>query len=98
MASTRVSSAESMIKSMQGRWRAVYSELDGEMTPVAEFSSIVMEHKGTDFVVEKNGKVVDEGRFSINTTVSPHELAYIYKKGPDIFLGGPRPGIIQLAE
>lgn len=92
----KVPPAESLLRSMQGRWRAVYSEVDGQMTPVAEFSSIILEHKETGFTVEKHGKVVDEGHFSTNTAVFPHELAYVYKKGPDIFLGGPRPGLIQV--
>jgi uncharacterized protein (TIGR03067 family) len=98
MAHTKASDAGTVLKAMEGKWRAVYSEVDGEMTPVKEFSSIVLEHKGNTFTVEKDGKVVDEGHFSVNTRVSPHELVYVYRKGPDMFLGGPRPGVVQVED
>lgn len=81
---------------VQGSWRAIYSELNGEMTPVEEFSTIEMEHKENHFTVKKNGKIVEEGRFSINLNTTPHEITYIYSKGPEIFLGAPRVGIVQV--
>jgi uncharacterized protein (TIGR03067 family) len=66
------------------------------MTSVAEFSTIVQENKGNHFTVEKNGKLVAEGRFSIDTETTPHQIVYVYSKGADIFLGGPRPGVFQV--
>ncbi len=92
----RESRSEVSVKMLQGRWRAVYSEVDGQMTSVSEFSTIVQENKGNQFVVEKNGETVAQGRFSIDTSVSPHEIVYTYSKGADIFLGGPRPGAFQV--
>ncbi|MBA2590750.1 MAG: hypothetical protein H0U97_00240 [Gammaproteobacteria bacterium] len=79
--------ASDLLQSLQGQWRIVYSELDGEMTPVSEFSKIMLENKGTHFAVVKDGKVVAEGKFSIDTTTTPHQLVYIYSKGADVFLG-----------
>jgi uncharacterized protein (TIGR03067 family) len=86
-----------VVDSLQGKWRVVYSELDGEMTPVDEFSTIVLENRGYNFFVEKRGEIAYEGRFSINVTNTPHELVYIYTKASrETFLGGPRVGIFQL--
>jgi hypothetical protein len=34
---------EAVMKALQGKWRVVYSELDGEMTAVDDFSTIVLE-------------------------------------------------------
>lgn len=90
------SRSDKVIDMLQGRWRAVYSELDGQMTSVSDFSTIVQENRGNEFVVEKNGEVVAEGRFSVDTSVFPHELVYTYRKGAEIFLGGPRPGVVQV--
>jgi uncharacterized protein (TIGR03067 family) len=86
-----------VLESLQGKWRVVYSESDGEMTPVDEFSTIVLENRGHQFLVEKRGEIAYEGRFSINVTNTPHELVYIYTKSlKEAFLGGPRVGIFQL--
>ena len=93
---TQPATTEDVLNSLQGRWRVVYSEVDGEMTPVGDFSTIILENKSNYFSVEKNGKVLYEGRFSVNLSVTPHEIVYIYTKGADVFLGGPRSGIFQL--
>jgi uncharacterized protein (TIGR03067 family) len=90
------SKCESILDSLQGRWRVVYSELNGEMTPVDEFSTIVIENKGDRFSVEKNGTVAAEGKYSVNVSVTPHEIVYIYSKGAEVFLGAPRAGVLQL--
>jgi uncharacterized protein (TIGR03067 family) len=90
------SKSDNILESLQGRWRVVYSEVDGEMTPVDEFSTIVIENKDNRFAVEKNGTIVHEGKYSVNVSVTPHEIVYIYSKGADVFLGGPRAGIFQL--
>ncbi|GET41310.1 hypothetical protein [Microseira wollei] len=87
---------DSLMEALQGRWRVVYSEFDGEMTPVADFSTIVIENNGSQFSVEKNGSIVHEGKFSINVSVTPHEIVYIYTRGSEVFLGGPRVGVFQL--
>ncbi len=87
----------SLMSGLRGPWQAVYSEVDGEITPPAEFAATTMKHEGDKFIVEKKGAVAYEGSFSIDPTVTPHEIVYIYKKSAkDVFLGGPRPGIFQL--
>jgi uncharacterized protein (TIGR03067 family) len=89
--------SESVVKAMQGDFRVVYSELNGEMTPVQEFSNIVVTHRGNNFIVKKNDKVVHEGTFTINVAVMPHQIVLRYSKS--VFegnLGGPRVGIAQL--
>jgi len=90
------SRGEILAESLQGRWRVVYSELNGQMTPVEEFSTIVLINTGNSFQVEKNGKVVDEGKFSIKVNETPNEIVYVYSSGPEIFLGAPRLGVSQL--
>jgi len=88
--------SSSDLRSFEGQWKIVYSEIDGEMTNVSEFSTITLTNKGDHFVVEKGGEIVAEGKFSIDTATKPHQLTYTYSKGKDVFLGGPRPGIFQL--
>src|SRR5215213_856179 len=91
------SQSEIVFKALQGDWRVVYSEFNGEMTPVADFSTIVLTHKGSNFSVAKNGKVLYEGRYSVNTAVMPHRVVLFYTKSADeAFLGGPRVGLAQL--
>jgi uncharacterized protein (TIGR03067 family) len=95
---TQHTTEEDVINLLQGKWRVVYAEEDGEIAPVDEFSTIVLENKSDLFFVEKHGEIAYEGRFSINVTNTPHEIVYIYTKAArDIFLGGPRVGIFQLA-
>ncbi len=85
--------AASIIRSLQGSWRVVYAEVDGQVTPTTE----IIKHEGDKFSVEKNGAVAYQGNFSIDPTVTPHQLVYTYAKSEkDIFLGGPRPGIFQI--
>lgn len=85
------------LEALEGRWRVVYSEVGGEMTPVGDFASIVLENRGDQFFVEKNGERVHEGTFTLDGSTSPYQIVYNYAKGYDIFLGGPRRGICQLA-
>jgi len=82
------------LKEMQGRWRTVYSEIDGQMGPEEKDHFLI--YKGNMFTVEKEGKVAHEGRFSFNTSYRPIHLVYIYSKSFPIYLGGPRAGIVQL--
>jgi uncharacterized protein (TIGR03067 family) len=89
---------ESLLRQMQGDWRVVYSEINGEMTPVADFSNIVTTHKGNTFTVKKNDKVIHEGRGSINAIAMPHGMALTYVNTQnEAFKGGPRVGIFALA-
>ena len=91
-----MSQIDAILKSLQSRWRAVYSEVEGEMTPINDFSALILEHAGNTFTVANKGATVDEGTFSVNVTVTPHELVYIYSKGQPQFLGAPRRGIFQI--
>jgi uncharacterized protein (TIGR03067 family) len=93
MYSTQVDSTE-LLESMQGRWRTIYSEIDGQVGP--EESDHFLIYKEDKFTVEKGGKPAHEGRFSLNASQRPWELVYIYSKSFPIYLGGPRAGILQL--
>ena len=88
---------DTILKQLQGDWRVVYSELNGELTPVADFSTITTTHTGNTFTVKKNDKVIHEGRLSINVVAMPHRVSLIYtKSNNEAFLGGPRVGIAQV--
>ena len=88
--------SESVFKALQGEWQVVYSELNGEMTPLTE--KIILRHQGNNFTVTKNGKVAYEGRFAIDVTKMPYEVALNFTKSTfDGNLGGPRVGIALLA-
>ena len=93
MSAIATGSAE-LLKSLQGRWKTVYTEIDGQLGPSEE--SQFLTYKDGTFTVEKNGKVAHEGRFSISTSCGPAEIVYIYTKSFPIYLGGPRAGIVQL--
>lgn len=86
---------QELLKSLQGRWQAVYSELEGQMTPPDEFASIVMEYRGNDFFVEKNGEIAHTGSVSINMDSSPPEMHFKYTKSPT-FAGKSRAASFQV--
>ena len=86
-----------LLNALQGRWKPVYQEVDGQMVPPAESATTVVELQGNEFKVEKKGVVEYDGFFTIDALTSPMEISLIYKKSSkDIFLGGPRPGVFQL--
>ena len=88
--------SESVFKALQGDWQVVYSELNGEMTPQTE--RVILRHRGNTFTVLKNDKVAYEGRFAIDVTKMPYEVALNFTKSTfDGNLGGPRVGIALLA-
>lgn len=88
---------EIIAEALQGDWRVVYSELNGEMTPVADFSTIVTTHAGNTFTVKKNGKVAYSGTVSINAIPMPHPVVLRYKESQNPeFINGPRVGILQV--
>jgi uncharacterized protein (TIGR03067 family) len=80
---------------LTGSWRAVYSEVNGEMTPVAYTSGIVMTFQGNTFEIKVHDVVEHEGTFSINDSVSPAQITYIYTKSSSYELNKPRVGILQ---
>jgi uncharacterized protein (TIGR03067 family) len=83
-------SGPEVMNALQGEWKHVYCEFEGQMPPPDEFSTTVMQMEGNKFVVKKGGKVVDEGKFSVNVDITPNEIVLIYSKGPEMFLGAPR--------
>jgi uncharacterized protein (TIGR03067 family) len=86
-----------LVSALQGRWKPIYQEVDGQMVPPAEFATTVVELNGNEFKVEKHGTVEYDGLFTIDPLTSPMEISLIYKKSSKpIFLGGPRPGLFQL--
>jgi len=88
---------ETIFKSLQGQWRVVYSEIDGEMTPAAESATTVLTLKGNNFSVEKNGKADHAGFYRINVARMPHGIPINYTKSNfEGNLGGTRSGIFQV--
>jgi uncharacterized protein (TIGR03067 family) len=81
---------------LEGSWRAVYSELNGEMTAVAHFSGIVITFQGHKFEIEVNGVVEHSGTYSTNLKSSPAQITYVYEKSTFYELGKPRVGIFQV--
>lgn len=81
---------------LTGSWRAVYSELNGEMTPVEHFSTIVIDFKGDEFSISVNGEVAHEGTYSIDDSTRPAQITYTYKRSTFYETGAPRVGIVQL--
>jgi uncharacterized protein (TIGR03067 family) len=91
----RESLSETVLKELQGDWVVVYSELEGEMTPITE--KTVLTHRGNTFTVTKAGKVVHEGRFTVDVIKMPYEVTLIFSKSNfEGNLGGPRIGIALL--
>lgn len=83
-----------LVETMQGRWQHVYSEIDGQAGPAQKSQQMIFH--GDQFTIEKDGKVAHEGKFTLDVTRSPCEVAYIYSKSVPIFLGAPRAGILQI--
>jgi uncharacterized protein (TIGR03067 family) len=81
---------------LSGRWRVVYSELDGEMTPVAHFSGIEIEYMKNKFRIFVHGVLQHAGTFSINQRTKPAQITYVYEKSTFYDVGKPRVGIVQL--
>jgi uncharacterized protein (TIGR03067 family) len=80
-----------------GTWRAVYSELNGEMTPVAHFSGIEISFTKDKFIIKVHGVLHHEGSYSIvEREGRPAEITYIYTKSTFYELNKPRAGIVQI--
>ena len=85
------------LQALQGNWKPIYQEIDGQMIPPSEYATTLVELRGNDFRVLKNGTAAYEGRFTVDAQVSPMGIVLIYTKSAHaIFLGGPRPGVLQL--
>jgi uncharacterized protein (TIGR03067 family) len=94
---TAVEVGAELFNALQGRWKPLYQEIDGQMVPPSEYATTVVELSGNEFKVEKNGAVAYEGLFTIDALASPMEIVLIYRKSAQpIFLGGPRPGVFQI--
>jgi len=87
-------SFDALLETMQGRWKHLYSEIDGQAGPGE--NAQVLTYKEDQFTVELDGKVAHEGKFTLDVTGSPCEIAYIYSKSFPIYLGAARAGIIQI--
>jgi uncharacterized protein (TIGR03067 family) len=86
-----------LLQSLNGRWKPVYQEVDGQMVEPSITASTTLELTGNDFKVEKDGVVSYEGIFTIEPLASPKQVTLIYRKSTNpIFLGGPRPGVFQV--
>jgi len=90
-----------LLNALQGRWKPVYQEIDGQMGPASISAATVVEVQGNEFKVSKDGTVAYDGFFTISTPSipipPPWEIALIYRNSSNPnFLGGPRPGIFQI--
>jgi uncharacterized protein (TIGR03067 family) len=92
--SYRATGFDSLLKVMQGSWKHVYSEINGQAGP--EEKAQRMTYNEDAFTVEKDGKVAHEGKFTLDVTHSPCQIVYIYSKSFPIYMGAPRAGIIQI--
>jgi uncharacterized protein (TIGR03067 family) len=81
---------------LTGSWRAVYAELNGEMTSADHFSGIVMSYDDDSFSIEVNGEVAHEGTYAIDESTDPAQITYTYSKSTFYETGKPRVGIVQL--
>jgi uncharacterized protein (TIGR03067 family) len=92
--SYRAPSFATLVETLQGRWKHVYSEIDGQAGPEDKVQTLT--YKEDQFSLEKDGKVAHEGKFTLDVTRSPCEIVYIYSKSFPIYMGAPRAGIIQI--
>jgi uncharacterized protein (TIGR03067 family) len=85
------------LSALEGRWNVVYQEVDGQAVGPDQIVPTIVELKGNEFKVEQNKVVNYEGTFTIGAG-SPAEIVLIYRKSANpVFLGGPRPGVFQVA-
>ena len=80
---------------LTGAWKAVYSEIDGEMTPVSYTTGIIISFLEDKFKIEVHGVEEHAGTYQIDETVSPPHVTYIYTKSSSYQLNAPRVGIVQ---
>jgi len=86
-----------LLRTLQGRWRPVYQEVDGQMGSPAITAATMLELQGNDFRVEKNGAVAYDGLFTFDPLASPMQVVLIYRTSANpLFLGGPRLGVFQV--
>lgn len=81
---------------LTGSWRAVYSEINGEMSSVAHFSTIKITFRKDKFEIESDGKIKHLGTYNLNCDVSPAQITYTYEKSSFYKTNTPRIGIVQL--
>jgi uncharacterized protein (TIGR03067 family) len=96
LASVLRTEGKTLYDQMQGRWKTVYTEVDGQTGP--EEDDHFLTYKENTFTVEKGGKTAHDGTFTLDAIKNPAPISYIYKNSFPIYLGGPRAGIIQLED
>lgn len=79
---------------LQGRWKTVYTEIDGQLGPAEDDHFLV--YSGNKFTVEKKKETAHEGTFTLDASHNPAQVSYLYTKSFPIYMGGPRAGLIQL--
>jgi len=86
-----------VLDALQGRWRAIYQEVDGQMIAATEYASTIMELQTSEFTVEKGGTAAYTGAFTLLTANALPQIALMYKTSQQpTFLGGPRVGVFQV--
>jgi len=86
------------IEKLNGRWIQVYSNEDGIDNPEEEkgLGSIADFNNGEFFVYSKNGNLLLEGIYKINTRKNPQEIDWFDSSGPD--KGKLLPAIYDLSQ
>ncbi len=80
---TQNATANQELKKLQGTWRVVAMERDGQKVPEADFKdrrSIVQGHSYTE---KKGDEVVEKGTFQIDTTHKPHGITVTPTEGKE---------------
>jgi uncharacterized protein (TIGR03067 family) len=86
-----------VLDALQGRWRPVYQEVEGQMVAATEYASVVMELQTSGFTIEKGGTAAYTGTFTLLTATALPQISLMYQTSQQaIFLGGPRAGVFQL--
>jgi uncharacterized protein (TIGR03067 family) len=86
-----------VLDALQGRWRPVYQEVEGQMVAATEYASVVMELQTSGFTIEKGGTAAYTGTFTLLTATAPAQISLMYQTSlHPIFQGGPRAGVFQL--
>jgi uncharacterized protein (TIGR03067 family) len=85
-----------MAHNLTGTWHAVYGELDGEMAAAAHVSGIELSYHANKFSVTVHGKLEHEGTYSVDDSIQPHQVTFVYTKSSYFDLNKPRTGIFQL--
>lgn len=82
------------LKALQGTWRVVQAEQDGERVPAEDLKDLGLVIKGESISVREMGKVSEKFHFKLDPTRTPRAVDFVYVDGPN--KGGVDRGIYQV--